>query len=497
MASVRWFGLAAALAVWCAQVEGQPTAGPYKDVRTPPDTPAAKRAIELIGLLEADDPAKTKAYIETNFHPTFRDQFPTDEHLGMCAMVRQNHGKPQLHGFRRYEPPRPDTEAVAIFRGEVTQAWRGLSVTVETEPPYRIAGLNFSPARPPSDLPPPEKLSQEQLITELKKYLDRLTQAEAFSGTVLIAKDGKVIHSSAHGPACRSFNTPNKLDTKFNLGSMNKMFTAVAIAQLVERGKLSFSDPISKFLSTDWLPREISDKVTIEHLITHTSGLGSYFSDTFMKSSRELFREINDYKPLVAEEKLQFEPGSRWGYSNTGFLLLGAIVEAVTRQNYHDYVRENVFKPAGMINTDCYPMDEAIENLAMGYSKTRGPDGRNVWKNNLFKHTIKGGPAGGGYSTVEDLLRFDQALRSGKLVSRDTTAKMWTAKPGSPDYGYGFGIYGAPGSRQVGHSGGFPGISANLAMFLDSGYTVAVLSNYDNGARTVSDWIEERLKQLH
>jgi len=168
----------------------------------------------------------------------------------------------------------------------------------------------------------------------------------------------------------------------------------------------------------------------------------------------------------------------------------------VTKQSYHDYVRENIAKPAEMINTDCYPMDEAIENLALGYSKARGADGRMVWKNNLFKHTIKGGPAGGGYSTVEDLLRFDQALRGGKLVSRETTEKMWTAKPGSPDYGYGFGISGKPGDRQVGHSGGFPGISANLAMFLDSGYTVAVLSNYDNGASLVSEWIAERLKQL-
>ena len=277
---------------------------------------------------------------------------------------------------------------------------------------------------------------------------------------------------------------------------MNKMFTAVAIAQLVERGKLSFSDPISKFLSTDWLPREITEKITVQHLLTHTSGLGSYFSPAFMEASRTRFRTINDYKPLVNGETLSFDPGSQWAYSNTGFLLLGAIVESVTGGSYFDYVRKNVYVPAGMINTDAYAMDQPIPNLAIGYSKETTPEGNSYWTNNIFKHVVSGGPAGGGFSTVEDLFRFDQAMRSGKLVNKKTADLLWSAKPNSPDYGYGFGLRGAPGARIVGHNGGFPGISASLSMHLDTGFTVAVLSNYDEGAPIVLQKIEALLARL-
>lgn len=186
---------------------------------------------------------------------------------------------------------------------------------------------------------------------------------------------------------------------------MNKMFTAVAISQLAERGKLSFDDPVSKYLSTDWLPREVGDKVKIEHLLTHTSGLGSHFTDELMNASRELYRDVDDYKPIVARQTPSFEAGTDWGYSNAGFLLLGAIVESVSGQTYFEYVRENVAKPAGMINTDCYDMDRPIENLALGYIKEPATDDQPEWRSNIFMHVAKGGPAGGGYSTVEDLLR--------------------------------------------------------------------------------------------
>lgn len=277
---------------------------------------------------------------------------------------------------------------------------------------------------------------------------------------------------------------------------MNKMFTAVAISQLAERGKLSFDDPVSKYLSTDWLPREVGDKVKIEHLLTHTSGLGSHFTDELMNASRELYRDVDDYKPIVAKQTPSFEAGTDWGYSNAGFLLLGAIVESVSGQTYFEYVRENVAKPAGMINTDCYDMDRPIENLALGYIKEPATDDQPEWRSNIFMHVAKGGPAGGGYSTVEDLLRFAQAMRGGKLVSAETRERMWTPKPSSPTYGYGFHLEGQPGNRIVGHSGGFAGISSYLKIYVEQGYTVAVMSNYDRGATIVSGKIDELLKRL-
>lgn len=264
------------------------------------------------------------------------------------------------------------------------------------------------------------------VVAELKAYVERLAQADSFSGAVLIAKDGKPLWSAAYGMADKNFNVPNKLDTKFNLGSMNKMFTAVAIAQLVERGVLSFDDPVSK-----WLPNALSDgtgdKVRIKHLLSHTSGLGSYFTDEWDNASRARYRSVDDFMAFAKEEKLAFEPGTRWQYSNTGMLVAGKVIEAATKQSYFDYVRENIYKPAGMINTDAYELDYVTPNLAVGYQRENSAAGPR-WRNNIFMHVIKGGPAGGGYSTVEDLLRFDIALRSGKLVNRANVAILTTPK---------------------------------------------------------------------
>jgi CubicO group peptidase (beta-lactamase class C family) len=326
--------------------------------------------------------------------------------------------------------------------------------------------------------------------------VDRLAKDDLFSGTFLLAKDGKVLVTRAVGVANRDFDAPVRLDTKFNLGSMNKMFTGVAVAQLVEQGRLSLDDPIGKWLSSDWLPRDILDRVRVIHLLTHTSGLGSYFNETFSKSSRDLFRRVEDYKPLVRGETLAFEPGTRWRYSNTGMLLAGAIVEKASGQDYFDYVREHIYRPAGMTSTDCYELDKVNKNLAVGYDR-RGTGAGAQYENNLFKHVLRGGPAGGGYSTVEDLLRFDQALRSGKLVRRETLERLWRAYPevGSEEYGLGFGVERTPAGKVVGHSGGFAGISAVLSIFVDSGYTLAVLSNYGGAASQVADRARDYLLQ--
>jgi CubicO group peptidase (beta-lactamase class C family) len=215
-----------------------------------------------------------------------------------------------------------------------------------------------------------------------------------------------------------------------------------------------------------------------------------------MHASRDLYRDVDDYKPIIAKQTPSFEPGGDWAYSNAGYLVLGAIIESVTGQRYFDYVRENISKPAGMVNTDCYDVDRPIENLALGYVKEPATDGQPEWRSNIFMHVAKGGPAGGGYSTVEDLLQFDRAMRSGTLVKAETRDRMWSPKPGSPDYGYGFGLQGQTGNRIVGHGGGFPGINSDLKIYVDRGYTAAVMSNYDRGASVVSGKIDELLRRV-
>ena len=328
------------------------------------------------------------------------------------------------------------------------------------------------------------------LVASVQSLLDELCGNEEFSGTVLMAKGEEVLLEIACGEASKRFHVPNNMDTKFNLGSMNKMFTATAVMQLVEQGKVKMDDPVSKYVNKSWLPMEITDKITIHHLLSHSGGLGSYFNKTYWNSSRELYRSVDDFKPLVQGSKLEFEPGKKFRYSNTGMLLLGVVIQKATREDYFDYVRQNIYAPAGMNNSDSYEMDQPVENLAIGYVTDK--DSEYGWKNNIYKHVIKGGPAGGGFSTARDLHRFALALRNEKLVSQASLDLMWTDHF-DEEYGYGFQVRTSEAGKIVGHSGGFPGLSANLDIFLDQGYIIAVMTNHDQSAHSLSAKIREMI----
>ena len=453
--------------------------------QTPSDSPAARRLKEIVQLINAPDRAAATAYIQKNYAPLFLNRSPMDDHLGFIFQVHDRTRGLEFHSLQTST----QTEASAVVKSKLTGDWRVLIVQVEPEPPHSISRIGMRLAPAPAGEQPAKKLTDEEMVKELDAFIKKLAAADAFSGTVLLAKDGQAVYKKAVGEASKEFNVPNHVDTKFNLGSMNKMFTSVAIAQLVERGKLSFDDPLSKFLPA-FPDKESAEKIKIKHLLTHTSGLGSYFNQKFMESSRARFRTVNDMMELAKEEKLAFEPGTRWRYSNTGMLVLGAVIEKASGQNYFDYIRENIYRPAGMINSDCYDLDLVTPNLALGYEKEFTAEGLR-FRNNLFMHVIRGGPAGGGYSTVEDLLRFDTALRSGKLVGQEYVKLLTSAKPeiNSPDYGYGFQIDKQRGT--AGHGGGFPGISSNLDMFLENGYTAVVMSNYGGGSQAVTGKMRE------
>jgi len=343
--------------------------------------------------------------------------------------------------------------------------------------------------------------SNSALLEQLDQHIRGAVEEEAFSGTVLLARNGRPFFKEAYGLASKRFGVANKIDTKFNLGSMNKMFTTVGIAQLVEQKKLAFDDPIGKHLGENWISAENGKKVTIRHLLTHTSGLGSFFNREFMRSSKELFRSVDDYRPLIDQESLQFEPGADWSYSNTGFILLGAIIEKTSGKDYFDYIRDHIYRLAGMINSDCYDMDLPVPNLAIGYGKTKSSDGTERWENNFYKHDIKGSPAGGGFSTVEDLLKFDVALRSHKLIKQETWRLLTTITPntgrGQDKWGLGFILRDDEKlGRVAGHGGGFFGINSVLDMYLENGFTVAVMSNYSQGVGAISGKIRDTLISL-
>lgn len=389
-----------------------------------------------------------------------------------------------------------ELEVVALVQARLTESWYRVSINLAADPPHAIASISVRTTANPS----PVKLSEAAALKVLEAYMKKLVAADAFSGTVLVARSGKPIFTHAYGMANTAYRVPNRLDTKFNLGSMNKMFTAVAVCQLAEQGKLAFTDPIGKHL-TDYPNKTVAEKVTVHHLLTHTSGIGDYFNEKFMDASRDKFRSIKDFFPLFVDKPLEFEPGARFRYSNAGFMVLGAIVERVSGKDYFDYVREYIYKPAGMVNTDSYELDRDIPNLAYGYTSEGLREGfeEGTRRNNLFMHVIKGGPAGGGYSTVEDLLRFDIALRSNKLLSAEQRDVLITGKVDAmgAKYAYGFMDQTTNGKRIVGHGGGFPGINSQLDIYLDSGYTVAVMSNYDPpAAQIVASKLREMLVNL-
>jgi CubicO group peptidase (beta-lactamase class C family) len=446
-------------------------------------SPATRRAREVVAAINAATPTSVRAFVDSAFGADMR-RLPAQAHIDFFL------GQRDLAGALEWVEVQEETaeRATVLLRRKLTGDMIAVVVTAEPTPPHRIAGLGQRPPGPRAAASAPRVGSDAELASVLEQYVTTLAKADLFSGTVLVAKDGKTLYSGAFGDANKDFGVPNKLDTKLNLGSMNKMFTAVTIAQLVEQGKLSYEDPLSKFLP-DYPSAAAAQKIRIKHLLTHTAGLGSYFNAEFQRSSRARFRTVDELMQLAKGDSMAFEPGSRWSYSNTGMLVLGKVIEVVTKQDYFDYVREHVAKPAGMLNTDAYELDRVNPNLAVGYQREYGPDGTKRYRNNIFMHVMRGGPAGGGYSTAEDLLRFAEALATGKLVSAATFELMTTPKPevSSPRYGYGFSIDMEAGT--VGHSGGFPGISSNLDIFKGTGYVAVVLSNYGGGSQPVTEKI--------
>lgn len=454
----------------------------FTDDTALPESPLGMRIKEVIAALDADE-GGLKNWVQSAMADSFMAEHPLDEHLAAFAAFRKRTQGVTFYAVRNYTPPRPRT--VAIVRDKLSGGWHGIILSVAKDPPHKIEGLGFSPARPPKELPAAGgPLSQADALREFDATVKKLAQADVFSGAVLLARQGQALYRAAFGEANKSCGAANQPDTKFNLGSMNKMFTAVSIAQLAEAGKLRYDDPAGKYLDGAWLPSSTLEKFQIRHLLTHTSGLGDYFNDDYMKSSRDRFRNLEDFQELINGSKLEFEPGARHRYSNTGYLLLGAVVEKASGLAYDDYVRQHIFEKAGMPNTAAYEVDAVVPNLALGYSPAPGGG----WRSNILQHVAKGGPAGGGYSTVDDLWAFSQALQGGKLVSAKTLDLMTSPKDDvhSPEYGYGFGLASqSPLGRKFGHGGGFPGISSLLDIHPDSGWTIIILSNYDGGSQPV------------
>jgi CubicO group peptidase (beta-lactamase class C family) len=321
-------------------------------------------------------------------------------------------------------------------------------------------------------------MSEPEIIAGLRARLEKESAADRFSGTVLVMKKGKQLFSGAYGLADRDKKVPNTLDTRFRIGSMNKMFTGTAILQLVQAGKIKLTDPLGKYLPA-YPNKDVATKVTIHHLLTHTGGTGDIFGPEFEAHRLEL-KTLDDYVALYGKRDLLFEPGSRWEYSNYGMLLLGVVVEHVSGQSYYDYVAQNIFKPAGMTRSGSEPESQPVEGRSIGYMRKPGST---EWVPNTDTLPYRGTSAGGGYSTVGDLAKFADALLNHKLLDAKHTELLITGKASTQvgaQYAYGFEDARKPdGTGAVGHGGGAPGMNGELRIFPASGYVVAVLANLD------------------
>jgi CubicO group peptidase (beta-lactamase class C family) len=418
-------------------------------------------------------PARVADYVRTHYTPAYADRKPIDRRIASFMEWRARGGMVPVE-LTSSEPCRIETVVYQPFSEE----YLTLTVQVESQEPHQINAIMVGRMPLPAITPTP---SDQDASDQLIDYTRRLASRDLFSGAILIARHGRILAQSAFGLANRDFNVPNNLDTRFNVGSICKAWTGVAVGQLAEAGKLSFKDSVAKYI--DYPDPESASEIRIEHLLSHTGGLGTYFTEEFDRGARQRFRTVDDFLDLSKDQRPTFKPGTSWNYSNSGMVLLGKIIEIITGKTYFDYVQQSILDAAGMTRSGFFELDHVNDNLAIGYAKRWSIDGERV-VNCLFENVIKGCPAGCGFSTVGDIYRFAIALQSGRLVSKSMLEVLTTAKPelNSPDYGFGFAIH--PERTLYGHSGGLIGVSANVDIVeRPKGWVVVVLAN-DLGMRS-------------
>jgi D-alanyl-D-alanine carboxypeptidase len=455
--------------------------GQTRPSRQFPDTPAARQFSAWLDAFNGGDRATLAKFLDQNYPNRQRS---VDQELNF---------RWQTGGF---EFVKGDDSTATRFTGIVKECdsdqYARFEVQVEAVEPHRITRIDLRTIPHPADIPLP-RMSEAGALAVFRTKLQKDAGADKFAGTVLVAKNGKAIFSEAYGLADRDKKTPNTLDTRFRIGSMNKMFTAVCTLELVQAGKINLSDPLGKYLP-EYPNKDMASKVTIHELLTHTGGTGDFFGPEFDQHRLEL-RTLQDYVTLYGKRGPKFEPGSRWEYSNYGFLLLGVVIERVSGQSYYDYVRDHVYQPAAMSSTASEPESDAVKLRSVGYMRSEAGS----WQPNTDTLPYRGTSAGGGYSTVRDLLRFANALEDHKLLDAHYTELLTTSKvetPGGGKYAYGFAEQMLGGIRCFGHGGGAPGMNGQLEICPQSGYTIAVLANLDPpAAQHEADFIENRLPE--
>lgn len=441
-------------------------------------SPAGKLGSELIRHVNADTPAQMRQWAPTILSTAMAKPDQADFVQKLAEVTRDSGG---LDVFDvQTDPRQPGLLEVAV---KARHTGRRALFVLNADPaqPGKLAMADLVPMQDPALYAgwPESRVSQAHMQRLIHGALDRLVRTEDFSGCVTVFDGKQTMFDECRGLAERNFKVPVDDQTRFHIGSIDKMFTAVAIAQLVEAGKLSWDTTLAQVLPR-YPDHAAARKITVWQLLHHTSGLGDFLVPEYFRH-REQFVNQADYLDLIARQPKVGKPGGSWNYSNAGYVLLGRIIEKVSGENYFDYIQRHVFVPAGMADSGFDTIEDVTPHLSVGYFRDGVFSGD--WKTDWMKIPFKGGPAGGGYSTNADLLRFAAALREGKLVRSATLAKMFEnevpAGPGA--YATGFGDRLSHGRHIRGHAGGIEGTDANLQMVWETGAAVALTSNEGPG----------------
>lgn len=428
------------------------------------------------------------------------DEDPVGGAASYWLSVRHELGPVELRRVDREEERPP----LFWVRGEVTGGWAGFRFW--TDSAGAVEGFGVMRGVRPDGVPATPALSPRELPARLAAYFDSLAARDLYSGAALVARDGVPIFEGAWGPADRGLGVDNRLDTRFDVASVTKTFTAVALAQLAARGVLSVDDPLERWIPE--MPDHVGEAVTLRHLLTHTSGIElddhAPFNEAVARagSVEERLEVVLEYLPHLNRDNYEdFEPLEEFDYTNEGFDLLGAVVGRASGRRWETYLRDELFAPAGMFRTGVdyrAPVRDLATRYAGRFEGFRGE--RRAVPGEL---DLQARPSGGAYSTVGDLLRYAEALRRGVLLEpawweRITTMHVVGLErpPSILGYGYGFEVERTSGVLRVGHAGGSDGVSARFDLYPELGYTVILLSNYDRATRHAATHVRDLISDL-
>jgi CubicO group peptidase (beta-lactamase class C family) len=460
-----------------------------------PDTKAAQRLTELLRTINGGGEAALRAEAMSAFEGADRDPHLAAARSSDLYRILRKTGGLDLRQITTSTSARIEV----LVESKRTHAWYRVSLFttaappdyVTAAPPHKIVGFGFDSVTAPANLGRCG-LSDPAIARELDRMVGFLARGDQFSGVVRLQRGQRVVYSKAFGEADLASNSANTLQTRFNLASITKMFTAVAVGQLVEAGKVRLSDRVGKVLP-ELADTDLGRQATVDQLLSHTAGLAGARQaiDAGLEPGPEA-HSIKEMTAKFARAPLASRPGQQFQYSNLGYILLGAMIERASGETYYDYVRRHIFEPAGMRSSVFLESDNRPARVAIGYKDA--PDGKRTPNTTDLPSVAT--PANMAFSTAGDMGRFARELLGGTLLSRNLLSQFWTGvteQRNEAQYGYGAWIERYRGTRIVWHGGGAPGVTNRFEIYPDQDASLVVLSNYDSEPEVIANKVREWL----